>query len=511
MQSNSRPPNDPVSEPIAIPTAERRRRTIAPASLGVCLFAASVGLAILLLQLYVFQGDPVATDENAYLFQARIFAEGRLWAPAPAEGTRLDFFFSMINFTEERWFSRYPFGHPLALAPGVLIGYPYLVPLLMGLASVLVTRAFARRVYDDATATVAVLLLGSSPFFLAMHATLLSHTTGLLALSLFALTCLKAFDSTQYRWGLLAGAFAGFALNTRPFTAVLMVWPFLAWGVWRWARSRSATLRNQLGCISIVGVLFVGAYFFYNWALTGMWWVTPYALYNPTERLGFVFVDMTEIQHTPRAGIENTLDGLSSLSHWWLGLPALCGLLVLLPFQRLKWVDVALLLSGISVVVGHFFFYFYGIGAVGPVYYFETLFPLSLLGARCVMVAWESQRLRLVGTVALGRAAVVCCIPIWILSLGGFWWHRVPTLHDELAPQRHFEAVVANRVDRSALVFVEGRTIPEWRAVGYDPFAASRDVVYMWTEGNEEHLAVMELYPKRHAYYYYGEELKRLR
>ena len=48
-----------------------------------------VAVSLLLLQVFVFRGDPVTTDENAYLFQARVFAEGRLWAPPPPEGDLL--------------------------------------------------------------------------------------------------------------------------------------------------------------------------------------------------------------------------------------------------------------------------------------------------------------------------------------------------------------------------------------------------------------------------------------
>ena len=154
------------------------------------LFVTWVAFSIGLVQAFVLRGDSVTTDENSYLFQAHVFSHARLWAPLPPEGRLLDFDFSMINFTDDRWFSRYFFGHPLALVPGVVAGYPLLIPLVMGLASVLLIRALGRRCYTDGTANAAMLLLRLSPFFLAMHATLLSHTTCMLALlSLHAGVC----------------------------------------------------------------------------------------------------------------------------------------------------------------------------------------------------------------------------------------------------------------------------------------------------------------------------------
>ena len=74
------------------------------------LFVTWVAFSIGLVQAFVLRGDSVTTDENSYLFQAHVFSHARLWAPLPPEGRLLDFDFSMINFTDDRWFSRYFLG-----------------------------------------------------------------------------------------------------------------------------------------------------------------------------------------------------------------------------------------------------------------------------------------------------------------------------------------------------------------------------------------------------------------
>lgn len=476
------------------------------------LFVAWVALSLGLVQALVLRGDPVTTDENSYLFQAHVFANARLWAPLPAEGRLLDFDFSMINFTDDRWFSRYFFGHPLALVPGVLVGYPLLTPFLMGLASVLLIRALGRHCYSDCTGSASMLLLGLSPFFLVMHGTLLSHTSCMLALLVFMLGCVKVVDSQHCGWGLLAGACLGFAVNTRPWTSVLMAWPFLAWLVWSWVRCRSRVLLHQLVAMGLAGVVFLGGYFLYNWLLTGDWWLTPYNLYNSTERLGFVYVRMVEMQHTPAAGLENTFYNLRNLNYWWLGAPVSFGLLVLLPFQRLKIIDGLLLLSAVSLVGGYFFFYFPGISTVGPVYYFELLIPLSLLGARAAMVVWETGPWWSAASSGRRMRFGLCIVLVWIGLLGHFWWNWVPTLERRLAPQRRAEAAVTDHIADDAIVFFGDRE-SEWmnqrQAVRYDPFAP-RNVIYLRIDENR-YQQIMGLYPTRPAYLYEGGELKRLR
>ena len=495
---------------MPVPGGRRRRFS---SGLLLPLVLVLVGGAVLVLHLRVFRGDPITTDENSYLFQARIFAAGHLWAPPPPEGRLIDFDFSMINRTEDRWFSRYPFAHPLTLVPGVWLGAPWLMPWLMALASVWATHALARRLYDLTTANVAAVLMGASPFFLAMHATLLSHTTALVALSLCFLASVKAFESHDYRWGVLAGACAGLAFNARPFTAILMTWPLGVWGLRIWFRDRSPAVRNQLACIVGAGLVPVGLYVLYGWALTGDWRLSPYALYNPTERLGFVYVQMAEMQHTPAQALAQTMDNLARLNVSWLGVPGALWLLLLLAWQRLKAADAVLFLSGASLVVGYAFFYFPGIPTIGPMYYFEALLPLSVLGARSVLGACDVA-VEMLRSVRGGRALVaggaIAALVLWTAALGSFWNELARSIEETLKPQRSLAAAVDSQPMDGAIVFMAGRTRPEWRAVRYDPFG-ERNPVYMWTRG-DRHTRIMALYPDRPAYLYDDDsQLTRLR
>jgi 4-amino-4-deoxy-L-arabinose transferase-like glycosyltransferase len=449
------------------------------------------------LQTRVVRGDPITTDENSYLFQARLFAAARIWAPAPAERDLFQFRFSMINMTGERWFSRYPFGQPLALVPGVLIGYPLFVPLMLAIGSVLLVSALARTMFDEPTAGLAALLLALSPFFDAMHATFLSHTTTLFVVGIFMLASLKACESSRAGWGLLAGAALGYAFNTRPFTAVVMSWPFVAWCGWHWLGRRAREGTRQAAAFALTAGSFIAAYLIYSELTTGDWRVSPYALYNPTERPGFAYVGMSG-QHTPANGLANTVKNVSSLDRWWLGVPGSLAVLGLMLLRRWQRHEALLVLSAASLAAGYFFFYFPGVGTVGPMYYFEALLPLTLLGARSLVVLWERLP---AGSRAgwHGAALRAVALVLWIAALARFWVGEVPRLEEELAPQRAFRAAVANSGASQAIVFIPG-VGPEWRAVTLEPFGP-HDLLFVRTNRRRDE-RIIRRNPDRRIYRY---------
>jgi hypothetical protein len=466
------------------------------------------GVLVLWLQLFVFRGDTITTDENSYLFQARIFAAGRLWVPAPAERNLVQFQLSMINMTDDRFFSRYFFGHPLALVPGVVVGYPLLVPLLMALGSTLLAGAIGRTLYDEPTARVATLLLALSPFFLAMHATLLAHTTCLLALGVFMLGTAKAMTSTWLGWGVLAGAGLGYAFNTRPFTTVLIAWPFLAWGVLRGARTRSTVLLQQGLCLGAMASVFLGAYFLYNHLLTGSWAVSPYVLYNSSERLGFVHVRVLDWQHTPAAGWNHLRDNLERLNRWWLGFTGSFAILAGLIVGRWRVADLVLLLSAASLAGGHFFFYFPGVSTVGPVYYFEAVLALGLLGARALRAVWQRIPHWAPGPARVRAAVPLVGLIVWLLALSMFWVETIRDLTDKLAIQREFRRAVAAAAPRHAIVLIpsDGSI---WHAVRLDPLGP-RDVLFTRARAERDE-RIMRENPDRRVYRYENGVLVRLR
>src|SRR5262249_13604423 len=70
----------------------------------------------------------VGHGERAYLLQAEFFARGHWTAPSPPLAA---FFEQMHVFIEPAVFAKYPPAHALTLAPGVWLGLPGLMPVVM--------------------------------------------------------------------------------------------------------------------------------------------------------------------------------------------------------------------------------------------------------------------------------------------------------------------------------------------------------------------------------------------
>jgi 4-amino-4-deoxy-L-arabinose transferase-like glycosyltransferase len=462
-------------------------------------------VSALVLQQVVFRGDAITTDENSYLFQARVLSTGRLWAPAPRERDIVQFPASMINLTPTRWFSRYPVGHPLALVPGVLTGYPLLTPLVCLAGTLWLTFLIARRWYDEPTARTTVVLMALSPYFISMHATLLSHSTALLCFAVFLYGGTRMLESAGSRWAVVTGLSLGYLFNTRPFTAVLVSWPFLTWGGWRLLNERSPRALRQVTAAAVAGLIGIGGYLAYNNATTGSWRLSPYTLYNPDERPGFVEIQGRE--HTPERGVRRVTNNLRRLNHWWLGFNASFVVLLGLVVMRWRRHDWMLLATLLSLVGGYFFFYYGGVDTVGPVYYYEGVIAMSMLAARSILSAWGFVAPRL-GIARLWKPVAVLALSGWAVSLGFFYRERAESWEDVFETQRRLHDAVTAAAPSRALVLME---VPAqtWYGVRYDP-REPLNVIFVRSRDDRE-AEILAAYPDRQIYRYQGRQLERIR
>ncbi|HLF79502.1 MAG TPA: glycosyltransferase family 39 protein, partial [Dehalococcoidia bacterium] len=178
--------------PLRPPSLESSRvwPWLALASVGGLSIAAT-GVTFYLMREYY--GDiPHLPDEVAYLFQAKLLASGRVMGEIPP--VKEAFYFYAPTFLYERgdqWAAFYPFGHPLALAAGTLLGAVKLVPPLVGAGCIICLYAIGRRFYDVRTGLLAAVLLATSPFFLMQSSNFMSHNTAALYILLSLVFILK--------------------------------------------------------------------------------------------------------------------------------------------------------------------------------------------------------------------------------------------------------------------------------------------------------------------------------
>ena len=169
------------------------------------------GTGVLLWYLLYIVGDamPHVPDSVLYVFQSNIFASFNLAADAPPARESFSIFHPhMLQVVDGRWFTHYPFGHPLFLSVGQLVGAVWLVPPILGAASVGLLYLLGRRLYGVSVGLVAAVLLFSSPFFLMTSSNFMSHNTAVFTIlaSLFLMP-----PTTKWRVPamVLAGIFIG--------------------------------------------------------------------------------------------------------------------------------------------------------------------------------------------------------------------------------------------------------------------------------------------------------------
>ncbi len=224
-------------------------------------------------------------DEQAYVLQAEIFAQGR-WTgevpPAP------EFFEQAHVFVEPRLAAKYPPGHSLLLVPGIWMGLPGLVPLLLGGVAGGLVFAVARRLTDPTAALLTWFLWATSAACLFWRASYFSQnsTTALWLLSVWALLNWKASGRT-YQLVAVLGSLAWIFL-TRPLTAMALGVPIVL-SILVVARQRQLVQQVVFSTALVIPVLFLN--FLWQEHTLGSWMTSPWAEYSrtyfPFDKPGF--------------------------------------------------------------------------------------------------------------------------------------------------------------------------------------------------------------------------------
>jgi hypothetical protein len=317
-------------------------------------------------------------DSISQLFQARIFAAGKLYLASPLFPGFFDYTHIINN---GRWYSQYLFLHSLLLVPFVKLGAPWLLNPLLGALTPPAVYFLGREVYDERTGRLGAVLAALSPFLLNMSAEFMNHSSTLLFVTLFAVFFFRTLRLGRWYDATAAGAFLGLALNVRPFTAVAMAAPFAAFLYVTQRDPRAALRRLFPGALALA--LFAGLILLYNWLTNGDPTVFGYVVkWGPGHEIGFGKSGWGP-EHTPWRGLVNTgnnLNGLNKNLFEW-PVPALLPLFALLFSGRADRRDW-LLFGSFAALVAAYFFYWYQDLIFGPRFLFEGLGFLVLLTVR---------------------------------------------------------------------------------------------------------------------------------
>lgn len=227
---------------------------------------------------------PMIHDEASYLFQAKLFAQLRWAAPSPPIP---EFFEQFHVFVVPTYASKYPPGHSLLLVPGIWLGVPGLMPVVISGITAALVYSIARRVADGAVALLTWLVWITAPFVLWVMGSYFSQTTSAMVWMLGWYALLRWREGGE-RWLLLVAASVAWLGFTRPLTAVAYALPIGVYVLWRVARTRRwAPLARALalgGAMLLVIPL-------WSAKTIGTWRTTPYSLYSklyfPWDAPGF--------------------------------------------------------------------------------------------------------------------------------------------------------------------------------------------------------------------------------
>ena len=249
------------------------------------LLAALVTAAVIWYEWGLLHQVPVVHDEASYLLQAETLARWRWTMPSPPMPEFFEQFHVLVTPT---YASKYPPGHGLLLVPGIWLGLPGLVPVVLGGLAAALLFILVRRVTNGWVATLTFVLwlplrdnLRFKPSYFSENTTSVLWLLGWWAL-------LEWWETGRERWLALVAACTAWIAITRPFTAVAFALPIAAVVLWRVARQRSWA---QLARPALVAVAIVGVLPLWSTKTTHSWHELPdmlYAkLYFPFDALGF--------------------------------------------------------------------------------------------------------------------------------------------------------------------------------------------------------------------------------
>lgn len=468
----------------------------------------------------IFEGIAHLEDEFAYIWQAQVIARGELAVPSPPQ--QKSFLVPFVVDYEGHRFGKYPLGWSVVLSFGERLGLRWLVnPLLAGLA-VWLTYRLGSKILGEVVGLLAAGLTLTSAFFLMNAGTLLSHPWGLVLSTAFALSWLDVVDEDVSLPVWLPVLVAGFTLGTlalsRPFTALGVALPFGIHGLVLLFRG-SPPLRKRVVSVGLIILAVASLHLAWQYSVSGDPLLNPYSLWWEYDKAGFgPGVGVSPTGHSLNLAWQNlkfSLNaGYSDLFGWlrvsWLFLP-----LGLWAVRREP--KVWLILAVFPVLVILYMAYWIGAWVLGPRYYFEGLYSLTILTAAGIawLAGWPlkvgapwrvyqgRKRIRPLAVTALLALLVAANLVFYLPGRLDGMRGLFGTTRQQLAP---FQTGTAQAL-APALFIVD---TDEWRAYAgllelANPMLDS-PFIFIWSRGPVSNAAIIQAFPERNAFYYYPDD-----
>jgi len=405
---------------------------------------------------WVFDGRPLLVDEVAQLFQARIFAQGRI-AGVLDSAPEL---FSALHLVERdgRVFSQFPPGGPAVLAVGVVLGATWLAVPVCGALAAWCFAGFTRGVESNrpGVSLLASLLFAFAPYMVFMSGSQMNHVPTLLGVcaALLALERTTASRVSSHRarflFALACGLALGFAATVRPVDAAAFALPIGGWLAWRAVHDR-----RELGPLLASGIgvaVPIALMLWFNAQTTGAPLLFGYeALWGKGHELGFHAAPWG-VAHTPARGLELVSLYFLRLQTYLYEtpIPSLVAAIVALALvPALRRMD-GVLLAGSAMLVLLYFAYWHDGFYLGP-RFFVCLLPVLALWTARLFPEWRARW----GNGASYRVITAAAVASVLIALGISSPLRAREYHGGLKTMRwDVDAAARHAGVRDAIVFV---------------------------------------------------------
>jgi hypothetical protein len=471
--------------------------------------AVMVTIVAAILSVVSYERHPHIPDEVAYILNAKYFAAGMLYMPAPPVPAAFDV--DLMHLTPTQWFSSMPPGWPAALAIGTRVNLPWLVnPVLAGV-NVLLAYLFLREMYSRRIARLSLLLLCVSPWYLFMGMNFMTHTFSLTAALVAALAAARLIRTGRFQWAWIGGAAVGILSLTRPLEGLLMLILLSLWTL-----TNRAARRRILGTAFIAaGSIMVGALVLpYNEALTGRMTELPLTAYvsshyapgsndlgfGPDRGWGWTGLDPFHGHDAADVAINAALNLFAvnvELFGWAAG--SLVFILALF-YGRLHASDYKMIGAILGVLSALSLYWFSGGPDFGARYWFLMIVPLVALTARGIEAVGASDTpddrgFPVRSARALSVASILC-----VMSVATFVpWRAIDKYHHYRGMRPDVRQLAKELGFGKSLVLVEGARHPDFAsAAAYEPPSLGSDApVYAWARTPQLAADAIAAFPDR--------------
>jgi hypothetical protein len=359
-------------------------------------------------------------DDTVYVLEARTLGQGHLTLPAAQQA---EFFRPWLTGIHNgRIVFPFQFGWPVVVAGASLaLGSATIALGLTAAAMAIMTWLLALEILGDRLkATIAAAFAVLSPFAIVQSGTFLNYLFTLLLEVTFVFCFVRGLRRRSHPLLVAGGLILGLAVLTRPFDAVLITLPVVAYAIVA-HRHEVTRLVSAMGWLAIgfVGPLVLT--FALNANLTGHLLTFPEGANGGIQTFGFGAKRLAQgsptVNYSGSLAIHSLRMNLGALPKWFFG-GVVALVLAVWGAMRRRLGDHRVLLVGIAVVFPLGYVLWWGSylsvaarDSIGPHYYVPTMVPVAILAADVIVDLYHRLPLAAVGVgvvmIGLTAAALV--------------------------------------------------------------------------------------------------------